>query len=121
MLFGPSVQIYTATHLHSAAEQPAGLELAQPVTIGSDVWVGGGAIICPGVAIGDRSVIGAGSVVTWPIRKTCSPPAIPVGLPSSHMCIHGLTGTCGCLAPYLPEGIALFYGDAIIAPSFLEC
>ena len=39
-------------------------EFAKPITIGSDVWVGGGAIICPGVTIGDRAVIGAGSVVT---------------------------------------------------------
>ena len=39
-------------------------EFAEPIDIGSDVWVGGGAIICPGVRIGPRSVIGAGSVVT---------------------------------------------------------
>ena len=64
VLFGPSVQIYTATHPLSAAERRKWLELARPVTIGSDVWVGGGAIICPGVTIGDRAVIGAGSVVT---------------------------------------------------------
>lgn len=63
-LFGPAVQIYTATHPLSAAERRTGLESARPVTIGSDVWVGGGAIICPGVTIGDRTVIGAGSVVT---------------------------------------------------------
>ena len=42
----------------------AGLEFAKPVTIGEDVWIGGSAVICPGVIIGDRSVIGAGSVVT---------------------------------------------------------
>ena len=64
VLFGPSVQIYTATHPLNAAERRTWRELAKPVTIGSDVWVGGGAIICPGVTIGDRSVIGAGSVVT---------------------------------------------------------
>jgi maltose O-acetyltransferase len=64
VLFGPSVQIYTATHPISAAERRKGLEFAKPVSIGCDVWVGGGAIICPGVTIGDRSVIGAGSVVT---------------------------------------------------------
>lgn len=64
VLFGPSVQIYTAMHPLSAMERRTWLEYAKPVTIGSDVWVGGGAIICPGVTIGDRSVIGAGSVVT---------------------------------------------------------
>lgn len=64
VLFGPSVQIYTATHPILASERRTGLESAKPVSIGSDVWVGGGAIICPGVTIGDRSVIGAGSVVT---------------------------------------------------------
>jgi maltose O-acetyltransferase len=64
VLFGPSVQIYTATHPISAEERRTWKEFAKPVTIGSDVWVGGGAIICPGVTIGSRSVIGAGSVVT---------------------------------------------------------
>ncbi|WP_273452502.1 sugar O-acetyltransferase [Nevskia ramosa] len=64
VLFGPAVQIYTATHPISAAERRKWLESARPITIGSDVWVGGGAVICPGVTIGDRSVIGAGSVVT---------------------------------------------------------
>ncbi|MES2832058.1 MAG: sugar O-acetyltransferase [Pseudomonadota bacterium] len=64
VLFGPAVQIYTATHPMSAATRRKWLESAKPITIGSDVWVGGGAIICPGVTVGDRSVIGAGSVVT---------------------------------------------------------
>jgi maltose O-acetyltransferase len=63
-MFGPNVQIYTATHPVDAAERRQGLEFARPIRIGSDVWVGGGAIINPGVSIGDRSVIGAGSVVT---------------------------------------------------------
>ncbi|HEX2210378.1 MAG TPA: sugar O-acetyltransferase [Longimicrobium sp.] len=62
--FGPAVQIYTATHPLHFQERRAGLEAGKPVTIGSDVWVGGGAIILPGVTIGHRSVIGAGSVVT---------------------------------------------------------
>jgi maltose O-acetyltransferase len=62
-LFGPAVQIYTATHPMNA-ELRRQQEFAKPITIGSDVWVGGGAILCPGVRIGDRSVIGAGSVVT---------------------------------------------------------
>jgi maltose O-acetyltransferase len=62
-LFGPAVQIYTATHPLNA-ELRRLQEFGKPVEIGSDVWVGGGAIICPGVKIGDRAVIGAGSVVT---------------------------------------------------------
>lgn len=64
VLFGPSVQIYTATHPIDAETRRKWLEFAKPVKIGSDVWVGGGAIVCPGVSIGDQSVIGAGSVVT---------------------------------------------------------
>lgn len=63
-MFGPSVQIYAATHPLSAKERATGLEYGRPVIIGEDVWVGGGVVICPGVTIGDRSVIGAGSVVT---------------------------------------------------------
>jgi maltose O-acetyltransferase len=62
-LFGPAVQIYTPLHPLDAAQR-RGKEYGSPVTIGSDVWVGGGAIILPGVTIGDRAVIGAGSVVT---------------------------------------------------------
>ena len=62
-LFGPAVQIYTAMHPMNA-ELRRRREFARPVEIGSDVWVGGGAIICPGVRIGSRTVIGAGSVVT---------------------------------------------------------
>jgi maltose O-acetyltransferase len=62
-LFGPAVQIYTGTHPFSAALRRR-QEFAKPVEIGSDVWVGGGVIICPGVKIGSRCVIGAGSVVT---------------------------------------------------------
>ena len=62
-LFGPGVQILTALHPLNAAQRRV-QEYGKPVTIGSDVWVGGGAIICPGVTIGDGAVIGAGSVVT---------------------------------------------------------
>lgn len=62
-LFGPNVQIYTPVHPMNA-EQRRKSEFGKPVEIGSDVWVGGGAIICAGVKIGSKSVIGAGSVVT---------------------------------------------------------
>jgi maltose O-acetyltransferase len=64
VLFGPNVQIYTATHPIDWEERATWLEFAKPITIGNNVWVGGGSIICPGVTIGDRSIIGAGSVVT---------------------------------------------------------
>jgi maltose O-acetyltransferase len=64
VLFGPAVQIYTATHPLSAAERRTWREFAKPVTVGSDVWVGGGAILCPGITVGAGTVIGAGSVVT---------------------------------------------------------
>lgn len=63
-MIGPAVQIYTATHPMDARERAEGVEFGKPVSIGDDVWIGGGAIICPGVTIGDRAVIGAGSVVT---------------------------------------------------------
>jgi maltose O-acetyltransferase len=62
--FGPAVQVYTAHHPLDAATRRDGLESASPVSIGDNVWVGGAAVICPGVEIGDDAVIGAGSVVT---------------------------------------------------------
>ena len=62
-LFGPAVQIYTPMHPMNAALRRK-QEYGKPVEIGADVWVGGGAIILPGVTIGSRAVIGAGSVVT---------------------------------------------------------
>lgn len=66
--FGPAVQVYTATHPLDA-ELRREQEFGKPIEIGSDVWVGGGAIILPGVKIGSRSVIGAGSVVTRDIPE----------------------------------------------------
>jgi maltose O-acetyltransferase len=62
-LFGPAVQIYTAMHPFNAALRRR-QEFGKAIEIGSDVWVGGGALILPGVRIGSRAVIGAGSVVT---------------------------------------------------------
>lgn len=60
---GPGVQIYTATHPMNA-ELRRTQEFGKPIEIGSDVWIGGSAILCPGVKIGSKTVIGAGSVVT---------------------------------------------------------
>ncbi|OOQ58487.1 sugar O-acetyltransferase [Mucilaginibacter pedocola] len=64
VMCGPNVQIYTAYHPLAAEERIKGPELAKPITIGDNVWLGGGAIICPGVTIGSNTTIGAGSVVT---------------------------------------------------------
>ena len=63
-MFGPNVQIYTATHPLEHKARNSGFEYAKPITIGNNVWVGGNAIICPGVILGNNVVVGAGSVVT---------------------------------------------------------
>jgi maltose O-acetyltransferase len=64
VLLGPNVQLCAATHPVEAEQRRAGLEYALPIAIGDDVWLGGGAIVLAGVTIGDRAVVGAGSVVT---------------------------------------------------------
>ena len=69
VLFGPYVQIYTAYHPTDPEIRQTGLELAAPIKIGNNVWIGGGAIICPGVTIGDNTTIGAGSVVVKDIPE----------------------------------------------------
>jgi maltose O-acetyltransferase len=61
---GPNVQLLTPTHPVEPGPRRDRLEAARPITIGDNVWLGGGVIVCPGVSIGDDSVIGAGSVVT---------------------------------------------------------
>lgn len=63
VLLGPGVHVYTATHPVGAAERCAGVEYAHPVFIGDKAWLGGGVIVCPGVTVGERTVVGAGSVV----------------------------------------------------------
>ena len=67
-LFGPGVQVLTPMH-PLEAELRRRREYGKPVTIGADVWVGAGALILPGVRIGSRAVIGAGSVVTRDIAE----------------------------------------------------
>ena len=60
----PGVHLYTATHPLDPAIRRSSLELALPITIADNVWLGGGSIVCPGVSIGENTVVGAGSVVT---------------------------------------------------------
>lgn len=62
--FGPNVQLLTPIHPLEPTPRRAGLESADPIVIGDNVWLGGGVIVCPGVTIGDDCVIGAGAVVT---------------------------------------------------------
>jgi maltose O-acetyltransferase len=66
---GPAVQIYAADHPRDPATRKSGAEFCRPVVIGENVWIGGGAIILPGVTIGDDAVIGAGAVVTRDVAK----------------------------------------------------
>jgi maltose O-acetyltransferase len=60
----PRVQLLTATHPVDPGPRRAGWEYGEPITLGDNVWLGGGAIVCPGVAIGSDTVVGAGAVVT---------------------------------------------------------
>jgi maltose O-acetyltransferase len=69
VLCAPYVQIYTAYHPTEPEIRLSGKELAAPIQIGNNVWIGGGAIICPGVTIGDNTTIGAGSVVVKDIPE----------------------------------------------------
>lgn len=77
---GPGVQIYAADHPRDAATRRAGLEFGRPVKIGSNVWIGGGALIMPGITIGDDAVIGAGSVVTRDVPSGATVAGNPAGM-----------------------------------------
>lgn len=68
---GPAVQLYTAQHPLEADIRRSGLESARPIRVGNDVWIGGGTVVLPGGTIGDRSVIGAGSVVVRDVPPDC--------------------------------------------------
>ena len=61
---GPAVQIYAADHPRDPAARLTGAEFGRPVSIGDNVWIGGGAVILPGVTVGDAVVVWAGAVVT---------------------------------------------------------
>jgi maltose O-acetyltransferase len=75
---GPAVQLYTAQHPLDADLRRSGLESARPIRIGNDVWIGGGAVVLPGVTIGERSIVGAGSVVVHSVP----PDSVVVGNPA---------------------------------------
>jgi len=66
---GPNVQILTADHPRDPVERETGVESGIPVKIGRNVWIGAGAIILPGVTVGDDAIIGAGAVVTRNVPK----------------------------------------------------
>lgn len=78
-MFGPNVQLYTAGHpIDWKLRSHEGPEFGKPIIIGSNCWLGGMVVVCPGVTIGDRSVIGAGSIVTKDIPSDC----VAVGNPA---------------------------------------
>lgn len=77
-LIGPGVKIVTASHPYEAEKRRDWSVTCSPITIGEDVWIGAGAVILPGVTVGARSIIGAGSVVT----KDVPPDAIVAGNPA---------------------------------------
>ena len=77
-LIGPNVGIYTATHPTDPAQRLAGKCWSEPITIGRNVWIGGSAVILPGVTIGDGAVVAAGAVVTKDIPEN----AIAAGNPA---------------------------------------
>lgn len=80
-MLGPGVNIYCAEHHHDPGLRGQGIEVARPVTLGEDVWIGGRAVIMPGVTIGDRSIVAAGAVVTRDVPaggKVAGVPARPL-------------------------------------------
>ncbi len=77
-MLGPAVQIYTAIHPLDAVERAKGIETTAAITLGRNVWIGGAAVLCPGVTIGENAVVGAGSVVV----KDVPPNVVVVGNPA---------------------------------------
>nr|WP_271985189.1 sugar O-acetyltransferase [Pseudoclavibacter terrae] len=75
---GPNVQLLTPTHPLDPEPRREGFEAGEPITLGDNVWLGGGVIVCPGVTIGENTVVGAGAVVT----KDLPPNVVAVGNPA---------------------------------------
>ncbi|MET3581544.1 maltose O-acetyltransferase [Mesorhizobium robiniae] len=78
-LLGPNVQIYCAEHHQEAAGRQVGLEIAKPVKIGDDAWIGGSAVILGGVSIGEGAIVGAGAVVTRDVAANTTVVGNPAG------------------------------------------
>lgn len=81
VFIGPNVSIFTACHPLGPDERRTFIEWAEPVTVGNDVWIGGCAVILPGVTIGDGAVIGAGAVVT----RDVAPRTVVAGNPAREI------------------------------------
>jgi maltose O-acetyltransferase len=79
------VQLLTATHPIDPGARRLGWEYGEPITIGDNVWLGGGVVVCPGVVIGDDTVVGAGSVVTRDLPAR----VVAVGNPARVLCEIG--------------------------------
>lgn len=99
VFIGPGVSIYTACHPVDPAQRDKWVEWAEPVTVGSSVWIGGSAVILPGVTIGSESVVGAGAVVTKSVPARCivagNPARVVRVLPPSSPEQLGLD-SCSC-------------------------
>ncbi|MBT0958772.1 sugar O-acetyltransferase [Alphaproteobacteria bacterium KMM 3653] len=76
-MLGPGVQIYCADHHREPAKRRAGIERALPVRIGEDVWIGGAAVILPGVSIGDGAIVAAGAVVSRDVAAQSRVAGVP--------------------------------------------
>lgn len=77
VMIGPNVLISTVSHPASPLERRAHMSFAKPITIGSDVWIGGNAVILPGITIGDNVIVAAGAVVTHDVAPNCIVAGVP--------------------------------------------
>jgi maltose O-acetyltransferase len=80
---GPGVQILTADHPRDPKQRALGLEFGRPIRIGRNVWIGGGALLMPGISVGDNALVGAGSVVT----RDVPPGATVMGNPARQRAV----------------------------------